>query len=120
MGHRIPKTFCGGAEYDVILETPIGDPELRDRLVWPFVKNGCYSVKSRWTLPHGLGGNLNIRIDKMEVVWFGGESEHKDRQDRHYHMGKLVEGIIYFKPIGQRMISVRYYHILLFPAGIYG
>ncbi|KAM3002069.1 hypothetical protein FF2_038272 [Malus domestica] len=40
------KPFLMEEELKAIYETHSGDPLLKDRLVWPFVKNGIYSVKS--------------------------------------------------------------------------
>ena len=40
------KPFVMEDELKAIYETYSGDPRLKDRLVWPFVKKGIYSVKS--------------------------------------------------------------------------
>ncbi|CAN6571026.1 unnamed protein product [Malus baccata var. baccata] len=40
------KPFVVEDEIKAILEIPLGDPTLKDRLVWPFKKKGAYSVKS--------------------------------------------------------------------------
>ncbi|XP_050145591.1 uncharacterized protein LOC126621231 [Malus sylvestris] len=40
------KPFVVEEEIKAILEIPLGDPTLKDRLVWPFEKKGAYSVKS--------------------------------------------------------------------------
>lgn len=46
------KPFMAEAEFEAILEMHIGDPTLRDRLVWPYEKRGTYLVKSgyHWAL----------------------------------------------------------------------
>ncbi|CAN6554430.1 unnamed protein product [Malus baccata var. baccata] len=46
------KPFVVDDEIKAILEIPLGDPTLKDRLVWPFEKKGAYSVKSgyHWAL----------------------------------------------------------------------
>ncbi|KAM2524302.1 hypothetical protein PS1_031040 [Malus domestica] len=40
------KPFVVDDEIKAILEIPLGDPTLKDRLVWPYEKKGAYSVKS--------------------------------------------------------------------------
>lgn len=44
--NELTKLSRGGVELNAILDTVIGDPANRDRLVWPFDKRGRFTVKS--------------------------------------------------------------------------
>nr|XP_017188741.2 uncharacterized protein LOC108173698 [Malus domestica] len=72
------KPFLERSEFDVILKTHIGDPLLRDRLVWPLDKKRVYSVKFgyKWVvgrnLPHGginIGSSVTIPAHLWKCVW---------------------------------------------------
>ncbi|KAM2620934.1 hypothetical protein TB2_025760 [Malus domestica] len=62
------KPFVVEEEIKAILEIPLGDPTLKDRLVWHFEKNGAYSVKSgyHWALSRThIHRNLNPHRSDM-------------------------------------------------------
>ncbi|XP_068339108.1 uncharacterized protein [Pyrus communis] len=50
------QPIISGEDMQAIEETPLGDLSRKDRLVWEFNKNGCYSVKSgyRWLQDRSL------------------------------------------------------------------
>ncbi|KAM0981545.1 hypothetical protein ACFX1S_014760 [Malus domestica] len=63
------KPFISAMEYDAIVDTQIGDPSLRDKLIWPYDRRGIYTVKSGYHCVHakpaqrvnlGLSSSLSI------------------------------------------------------------
>lgn len=72
------KPFILSAEYEAILATHLGDPKLRDRLIWPFDKRGIYFVKLGYHWVHSRGipqtnsrssSSLTILVTLWKLVW---------------------------------------------------
>ncbi|CAN6678460.1 unnamed protein product [Malus baccata var. baccata] len=72
------KPFISAREYDAIVDIQIGDPNLWDRLIWPYDRRGMYTVKLGYHCVHaktahrvnlGSSSSWSVPNNLWNVLW---------------------------------------------------